>query len=211
MDTSLLAPLTEPDRDAFVALMAGVFAADPWYVALFGRDAPDAERRRREFMAFLFDLSLWTGSELMGLWHADRLMGAYILDVPDVRVWAWPRVALRALTGPIGLSWRNAGLIRRYLGHTRSAVPNGRTHYLALIGVAATARGQGLGRRLLERLLTRVDRDGTTGGIGLDTENAANLGFYERFGFSVSKTVELEGVVIHSLFRPRGPDLSCDR
>ncbi len=208
MGTPTLAPLSGQDRAAFVALMDGVFECDPWYAALFGSGA---QPRRAEFLSFLFDLSNWTGAELVGLWQGDRLLGAYILDGPDIRVWAWPRVVVRALTGPIGLSWQNADLIRRYLSHTRSAVPRGRTHYLTLIGVSAAVRGQGLGRRLLEVLLTRVDRDGATLGIGLDTENAANVGFYERFGFSVTRTTVLEGIVIHSLFRPRGPGHACAR
>ncbi len=208
MVTSTLAPLTGQDRAAFVALMDAAFASDPWYVALFGSGV---QPRRAEFLSFLFDLSLWTGAEMVGLRQDDLLLGAYILDMPDVRVWAWPRVVSRALSGPIGLSWRNAGVIRRYLGHTRAALPRGRTHYLTLIGVSAAVRGQGLGRRLLEMLLTRVDGDGATLGIGLDTENAANVDFYERFGFSVTRTAVLEGIVIHSLFRPRGSGHACAR
>ena len=159
MGTPTLSALTERDRADFVDVTSGAFAADPWYVALFGAHSPDSERRRREFFAFLFDLSLWTGSEVRGLRHAGRLVGAYILDVPAVRVGAWPRVVARALTKPIGLSWRNARLIAAYLQHTRAVLPRGRTHYLALIGVDAGLRGQGYGRIMLDDILARFDDD----------------------------------------------------
>ncbi|HRE25002.1 MAG TPA: GNAT family N-acetyltransferase [Anaerolineales bacterium] len=199
MGTPTLAPLAGPDRDAFVALMDGAFAYDPWYVALFGRGA---QPRRAEFLSFLFDLSQWTGAEMVGLWEGGRLLGASILDRPEVRISGWPRVIARALAGPIGLSWRNARLLAPYLRHTRAVLPRGRTYYLTLIGVEAAARGQGVGRRLLEAVLAEVDADTTTLGVGLDTENAANVGLYERFGFFVTRAVPLDKVTVHCMFRP---------
>lgn len=202
MGTPTLSALTERDRADFVDVTSGAFAADPWYVALFGAHSPDSERRRREFFAFLFDLSRWTGSEVRGLRHAGRLVGAYILDVPAVRVGAWPRVVARALTKPIGLSWRNARLIAAYLQHTRAVLPRGRTHYLALIGVDAGLRGQGYGRIMLDDILARVDDDPLALGIGLDTENAENVGLYQRFGFALAATTVVGPVNVHCLFRP---------
>lgn len=202
MSTPTLSALTERDRADFVAVMSGAFAADPWYVALFGLDTPGSERRRREFFAFLFDLSLWTGSEVCGLRHAGRLVGAYILGAPAARVTAWPRVVVRAFTGPIGLTWRNARLIAAYLQHTRAALPRGRTHDLALIGVDAALRGQGLGRIMLDDIVARVDSDPLALGIGLDTENADNVGLYRRFGFVLTTTAVVGPVNIHCMFRP---------
>jgi len=201
---AIFVSLTERHRADFVALMEGAFAEDPWFVALFA-DAPDmggAQRRRAEFLGFLFDLSLWTGSDMRGLWEGDRLLGASILDRPEVRISGWPRVIARALAGPIGLSWLNARLIVPYLRHTRAALPRGRTYYLTLIGVEAAARGRGVGRRLLETVLAEVDADATTLGVGLDTENPANVGLYERFGFSVTQTAPLDRVTVHCMFRP---------
>lgn len=202
MDTPTLSALTERDRADFVEVMSRAFAVDPWYVALFGPNSPASERRRREFFAFLFDLSLWTGSEVRGLRHAGRLVGAYILDAPETQGRAWPRVVARAVTEPIGLSWRNARLITTYLRHTRAALPRGRTHYLALIAVDAGLRGRGFGRLMLDDVVARVDEDPRALGIGLDTENADNVGLYQRFGFALTATTVVGPVSVHCLFRP---------
>jgi ribosomal protein S18 acetylase RimI-like enzyme len=194
-----LSALTSPDRAAFVDLMGAAFEADPWFATLFG----PAVDRRRDFLAFLFDLSLWTGAELRGLRESDRLLGATVLETPDVRHSAWPRVVLRALTGRIGLTWRNVRPISAYLRQTRAALPRGRSYYLSLIGVDPAVRGLGHGRTMLESILGRVSRDTSSIGIGLDTENDANVALYERFGFVVMRTTRVGAVAVHSLFRSR--------
>ena len=194
-----LSALTSKDRAAFVDLMDAAFEADPWFVTLFG----PAVDRRRDFLAFLFDLSLWTGAELRGLRESNRLLGATVLETPDVRHSAWPRVALRALTGRIGLTWRNVRPISAYLRQSRAALPQGRSYYLTLIGVDRDVRGLGHGRRMLESILGRVSRDTSSIGIALDTENDANVALYERFGFVVTRTARVGAVTVHSLFRSR--------
>lgn len=194
--------LTGNDRSAFVDLMATAFALDPWFVTLFDAGLAGS-RRSRDFLSFLFDLSLWTGADLRGLWQADRLMGAYVLERPDAKQSGWPRVVWRALSGSIGLSWRNVPQLSPYMRHTRSALPRGRCYYLTLIGVDQAFRGRGLGRRMLDEILARVDHDATAVGIGLDTENPANVRWYEPFGFRVTTQAALSGVDVTCMFRPR--------
>ncbi len=200
-----LVDLTTSDRSAFVELMAPAFARDPWFITLFGA-GPLGHRRSRDFLSFLFDLSLWTGTDLRGLWRADRLIGAYVLERPVAKQSGWPRVVWRALSGPIGLSWRNVRQLSPYMRHTRAALPCGRCYYLMLIGVDEAFRGRGLGRRMLDEILARVDHDATAMGIGLDTENPVNVRLYERFGFSVTARAAVSGVDVACMFRPRRAD-----
>lgn len=197
-----LVDLTANDRPAFVDLMAGAFALDPWFVTLFGAGR-DGLRKSRDFLSFLFELSLWTGADLRGFWHGDRLIGGYVLEKPDARPSGWPRVVWRALSGPIGLSWRNVPQLSPYMRHTRESLPRGRCYYLTLIGVDAADRGRGLGRFMLAEILARVDQDSTAVGIGLDTENPANVRLYERFGFRVVANATLSGVDVTCMFRQR--------
>lgn len=205
LHAAVLVDLTANDRSAFVDVIALAFALDPWFMTLFGAGR-DGRRKIRDFLSFLFDLSLWTGADLRGLRLADRLVGAYILERPDARQSGWPRVVWRALSGRIGLSWRNVPQLLPYMRHTRMALPRGRCNYLTLIGVAEAQRGHGLGRRMLDDILARVDQDATSVGVGLDTENPANVRLYERFGFRVTARAAVSGVDVTCLFRPRGAD-----
>jgi ribosomal protein S18 acetylase RimI-like enzyme len=56
---------------------------------------------------------------------------------------------------------------------------------------------------MLESILGRVSRDTSSIGIGLDTENDANVALYERFGFVVMRTTRVGAVAVPSLFRSR--------
>jgi len=204
-----LRALTEADRVEFVAVMGAAFAQDPWYRVLFAsaRGPAVEDHHRRAFLGFLFEISCWTGSTLRGVVVDGALGGAYILDRPGSAdlsaALAWPRVMVRALTGPIGLSWRRAGLIAAYLRHTRAALPRGRSYYLALLGVRPDLQGRGFGRRLLADLIERVDADPRADGIGLDTENAENIGLYQRFGFGLASTAQVGSARVYCLYRAR--------
>jgi GNAT superfamily N-acetyltransferase len=53
--------------------------------------------------------------------------------------------------------------------------------FLDIVAVDATARGGGLGRRLIEHGLARADADGLP--AFLETSRPDNVALYERFGF----------------------------
>jgi ribosomal protein S18 acetylase RimI-like enzyme len=65
--------------------------------------------------------------------------------------------------------------------------------YLAVLGTDPDAQGQGLGSALLRPLLERCDEDGV--GAYLESSKEANIAFYARHGFRVTRVVRL----------PRGP------
>ena len=59
--------------------------------------------------------------------------------------------------------------------------------YLAFIGVAPRLQGCGLGTRLLECTLARVDA--ARAGAYLENSNPRNLALYERVGFKVTREI----------------------
>ena len=59
--------------------------------------------------------------------------------------------------------------------------------YLAFIAVAPRLQGAGLGTKLLERTLARVDA--ARAGAYLENSNPRNLGLYERAGFAVTHEI----------------------
>jgi len=61
--------------------------------------------------------------------------------------------------------------------------------HLIFIAVSPASQGKGIGRRLL-RLLTH-EADSRALPCYLETQNPSNLNFYESFGFSIVREVEI--------------------
>ena len=68
--------------------------------------------------------------------------------------------------------------------HMERAHPSEPHYYLAILGVAPEAQGQGLGSKLLAPMLERCDREGVP--AYLESSKERNLAFYERHGFRVT-------------------------
>jgi ribosomal protein S18 acetylase RimI-like enzyme len=81
----------------------------------------------------------------------------------------------------------------------RSAEPH---LYLTAIGTLPEMRGQGHAGALLDRLHLLSESHPTSTGVGLDTQIAANVALYERYGYQVTATDTLSGVPMWFLFRP---------
>lgn len=68
-------------------------------------------------------------------------------------------------------------------------------YYLFMLGVRPPAQGKGVGGRLLERMLERIDRERMP--AYLETQNERNVETYQRFGFEVAAEApfpKLEGL-----------------
>lgn len=75
--------------------------------------------------------------------------------------------------------------------------------HLNMIGVRASARGSGLGRRLLDRVHRFAEEARGPEGVTLNTEDPANIALYERFGYEVLGSGDVSGEFrTWGLFRP---------
>jgi GNAT superfamily N-acetyltransferase len=72
-------------------------------------------------------------------------------------------------------------------GH--DAHPREPHYYLASLGVAPEAQGNGVGSRLLGPMLERCDREGVP--AYLESSRDRNVPFYERHGFRVTDELRL--------------------
>jgi ribosomal protein S18 acetylase RimI-like enzyme len=61
--------------------------------------------------------------------------------------------------------------------------------YLAILGTAPEAQGQGLGSAVLAPVLARCDEDGV--GAYLESSKEENIAFYSRHGFRVTRELRL--------------------
>lgn len=76
--------------------------------------------------------------------------------------------------------------------------------YLAILGAADRARGQGLGAALLKRVLSVCDDEGWD--AHLESTNGRNVSLYERHGFVVTQEIEFApGVIVRPMTRQPNP------
>jgi len=119
---------------------------------------------------------------------------AYPLPAPSL----WAQLHTLFVQGPgVRLRW---GRVFEHLDRLHPMEPH---WYLATLGVAPDARGRGVGRALLATLLERADRDALP--CYLETDVAANLGFYEPAGFRVEQESQVIGARVWHMRRPPAP------
>jgi ribosomal protein S18 acetylase RimI-like enzyme len=120
----------------------------------------------------------------------ERGVAGYLLtafDTTDFERWAesawWP--ALRDRYAPLDDGSADAALIRLIHEPERSPAEVVAAHPAHLhIDLLERARGQGLGRQLIDRLLGELRRAGVAGvHLGVDPSNANGIAFYRHLGF----------------------------
>ena len=62
--------------------------------------------------------------------------------------------------------------------------------YLAFLGVETARQGQGLGSILMKQSIRHVDEQGMP--AYLESSNPQNIPFYQRHGFEVIETIEVD-------------------
>lgn len=181
----------ESDRSAaeiwrVAETLARAFHDDP----LMRYAIPDAEERRR-VLPWLIHLNVRYGCRYGEVYAAmPDFAGAAIWLPPQQTTLTLGRM-LRAgmLAAPLRLRWPVLRRLAAVEGraarlHERCApMPRMPHWYLSQIGVAPAHQRQGVASRLLLPILARAD--GAMLPCYLETENAANIAVYERFGFRV--------------------------
>ena len=205
--------LTRADQAAMVEVLTEAFASDALYLTLLGADAA----LRARLVRFIVAANRLGGGVALGVVQrapaalppgstCERLLGCALVEPPApacVVVRGWRALLLGVRFAPVWLRLGNARVrvLRRLHRRTRDLAPPVPHHYLTMIGVRADARGGGLGRMLLGAIEAAVQRHPSSTGIALDTENPANVGLYQHWGFSVLGSFELAGMTVGCLYR----------
>lgn len=190
-DTARLA--VPADAAAIDRTLVEAFADDPFISWIF--PAPDGRAAPESNAAFMAA----ERANLAGHGHT------YVVDDRAAALWTPP--GIEADMTPIGEVMAvhapaerlaRAGEVFMEMAALHPAEPH---FYLSMIGTRDDSRGLGLGRRLLERVLTICDTDGFP--AHLESSNGRNVGLYERHGFEVRGEFEVApGVVLRPMTRP---------
>ncbi len=177
--------MTKADVRPLAVVLARAFQEDPVATYIF----PGAARRPRGLERF-FRLQLgrtflrrgeaYTTTDLQG--------GAFWLPP------ASPRPGVRELIEQlpmVPLLGRQLMPTLRLIGLMESHHPKNHHYYLGTLGTDPPAQGHGVGSAMLAPVLARCDDEGIP--AYLESSNIANVPFYRRHGFEVTKELQIPG------------------
>jgi ribosomal protein S18 acetylase RimI-like enzyme len=184
------------DRPALERTLAAAFMDDPVAMWATPREALRQRTLRRFFGALL-------AAKLPdGFVYTDReRTGVALWARPD----AWRTTAMQGLRIATAFAdprqWARGPLVTRGLLRAERLHPPAPSHfYLATLGVAPDAQGNGLGSRLLAPVLEICDADGVP--AYLESSKESNISFYARHGFRVTREIALpRGPTIYAMWR----------
>jgi ribosomal protein S18 acetylase RimI-like enzyme len=185
--------LTPDKRDEAARVLASAFVTNPLHVAVFGKDRLPANEA-----FFRIGLNVMKGQKLAAA-DDGRILGViHWVDSPDCRFSTVEKLRVfPEMANALGL--RSATRVARWLSVWSKWDLRAHHSHLGPIGVLPEAQGRGIGRRLMEQYCERLDGMGSVG--YLETDRLENVDFYKRFGFEVTGTVPIQGVVNYFMRR----------
>jgi ribosomal protein S18 acetylase RimI-like enzyme len=147
-------------------------------------DSADYDHRLNKFVHFFVMAHALRGDPLLGTMDGTALTATAIISYTDGRESPAELAALRdAMWGDLGPESRS-----RYGVFAAACVPfevDTPHIHLSMIGVSRAAQGRGLGRILIDQVHLISERDATSQGVTLTTEDPSNVPLYEHFGYRV--------------------------
>jgi GNAT superfamily N-acetyltransferase len=184
------------------SVLVEAFARDPMMTYLVGDDPAEGSRAiRTRLVSWLAHYHQLAGHDTWGWEVEGRLVGSALVEHRSSglrQLSALIQSAPLALRLPLPLLRR----LYRYGELSDRGRPKGTSHFIVLFGVLQFAQGQGHGSRFLSAM---HDHYGPKSCWALDTENPANLKFYEQLGYRRGPDAPLGPLTMFRL--NRGPML----
>lgn len=185
--------LTPERKDEAVVLLARAFVTNPLHVAVFGRDQICANEA-----FFRIGLAVMKGQKLVAA-DGPRMLGViHWVDSAQCQFsWAEKLRMLPAMVKGFGL--RSTIRVGGWLSVWAKYDPAEPHVHLGPVGVPPEAQGRGVGRQLMQRYGDHLDDRGAVG--YLETDRPGNVDFYTKFGFHVTETASIHGIVNYFMRR----------
>lgn len=189
--------------DEAADVIASAFVADPLMDSFFADvPPPRMETIRRQFTYLCLRHASWTWP-LWGVDVAGRLAGVAFVIPPGPERFPLSRDAETAYEHfRSGTTEQAAARLERYSDLVEGFALPAPHVYVMTLGVRPELQRQGVGTILLTAAHDMSRAHPTSRGVGLDTENCRNVGWYERLGYRVATEADIEGLHIWSMFHP---------
>lgn len=192
--------LGRENLDDAINVLSQALAGDPLFAFLFEKSNASFRGSLTELFRFSCEVRFDLGWPLLGCVSKSRLVGVAGLSEPEQKPWpeslerTYDR--FRAIVGS-----EAAQRLERYSELADSCRPKSPHFYLGVLGIHPAFQGGGFGGLLMKEVLTLSESHPRSIGVGVDTENAINVPFYERFGYSLVDKLELGEMEIWCMFR----------
>ncbi len=188
-------------REQAVRVLTAAFHDYPVMRFVIGPD-PDYEGKLDALVGFYCDKRFLRGWPVLGIREGGETVAVALVSTP------LPRHPASVLDGPMErlrdrlgeAAWER---MRRFELASDRNEPEGRHHFVGMLGVVPRRQGRGYGMRLLRHVRALALEEGSDG-VCLSTEDPGNLPFYERAGFRVVAEADVDDLHTWCLHRPVG-------
>lgn len=187
--------LARDREDEAARVLARAFVTNPLHVEVFGADQFAANHA-----FFRIGLAAMKGSKRIAL-DGGRIVGViHWVHSPACQFAGTEK--LKTLPAMLhGFGFRSAVKVAKWLSVWSKHDPAEPHLHLGPIGVLPEAQGHQIGRQLMDQYCAELDRTGSAG--YLETDRPGNVNFYKKFGFAVTGTTKIEGVLNYFMERTR--------
>ena len=196
-------PRTKQGVTAGVRVLQRALEPDPLFQFLFSHQNRDKDIS--VFFTYMIRKSTLLKEKALYIPHNGQPVCVANLELPtskrNFQMFSSPLFIMETLVLMFKLPKRIVRHLNSYMKYTTLARPDLPHHYLTFIGVDPEHQGQGIGKIMLEHLHSLVESDPHSCGIGLDTENPANVLLYEHLGYKLTGEHTLGNITIYCMFR----------
>ncbi len=196
--------LAEPDIESACETLALAFAHYPIMQYFFPEDGPSLHRHLVSMFRFSCELRLAIGWPLLGIVDGNQILAAACVQGRKDKPFP---PAIQKLEEHIDrqLGPEIIQRFQRYAELKEAHAIDQPHYYLTAVGVRPDCQSNGLGGRLIHRVLELSRNDPMSAGVALDTESKSNVDLYRHMGFEITAFDELDGLGVWFMHRPDDP------
>ncbi|MEL7242390.1 MAG: GNAT family N-acetyltransferase [Cyanobacteria bacterium J06573_2] len=207
MPTIKINPLTTKHTERIIEIITDGFENYPLMKYFFG----DSHRKPLQHLSQLIcDETFEDGNDkrlILGAFVEENLQGvAYIsLTIPqneenNYDTEKTPAPSEKKFATAVGEEAMMR--IEAYLNLKKANKPSFPHFYINTFAVNPQNQGKGIGSAILSHIHQMSEQHPDSQGVALDTQTQQNVEYYQRFGYSISNTAELDNVNNWFMFRP---------
>jgi GNAT superfamily N-acetyltransferase len=201
MNSIQIIPLEAKHTEDFIQINSAAFDGYPLMDFFF---ANAYEESMEAIGQYICDRAMIDDSILLGALVQDKLQGIISVTPPEANK-NKDEQAISDLDEKFERSLANEALERMNIfNKLKNANKPKQSHfYVNVLGVHPRSQGMGIGSKLLEHIHILSDQHSKSSGVALDTQTEANAAYYQRLGYQVSSTKNLERVKHWFMFRQK--------